>query len=159
MNAGTVLTEAERFRELLGQRFGLVFEDARLGFLSDLLQRRCDATNSGVAAYLDALAGRPDHDELAAIASEVTVGETYFFRNREQFRALAEICLPERMRARGTDRRLRLLSAGCSSGEEPYTLAILLRETLADPSWSAAILGVDVNPAALVRAVSGRFSD
>ena len=85
---------------------------------------------------------------VGALAQTLTVGETYFFRNQEQFRALAEIAWPERKRAQAAARRLRILSAGCSSGEEPYSIAITARETIADPAWKIAIRAVDINPAA-----------
>ncbi|HEY1797500.1 MAG TPA: protein-glutamate O-methyltransferase CheR [Stellaceae bacterium] len=96
--------------------------------------------------------------ECAALARELTVGETYFFRNIEQFRALAEVALPDRMRANQSTRRLRLLSAGCASGEEAYSLAIVLRETTASQGWDALVRAVDINPAALEKAARARYS-
>src|SRR5207247_2974392 len=96
-------------------------------------------------------------DELAALARELTVPETYFFRNRDQFRALSDVVLPDRIAARAGERRLSLLSAGCASGEEAYSLAIVARDVV-DPSWRVSVLGVDVSPAALAKAAGGRYS-
>jgi len=86
------------------------------------------------------------------------VGETYFFRNRDHFRACEELVLPERLRRRASQRRLHLLSAGCSSGEEAYSLAILARSLIADPHFELSVRAVDVNPAALEKARRARFT-
>jgi chemotaxis protein methyltransferase CheR len=67
--------------------------------------------------------------------------------------------MPERIKARGASRQLSVLSAGCSSGEEAFSLVIALKETVPQPPWSVSIRAVDVNPAALARAASGRFSN
>jgi chemotaxis protein methyltransferase CheR len=149
--------EVERFRDIIARRLGLLFEDAKLGFLAELLQRRAQARSNGCEAYLAGLENRPERDEWSVLAPEITVAETYFFRNIEQFRAFAEICLPERVRACAGARRLSLLSAGCASGEEAYTLAILAGEQLLTPTRDVAIVGVDVNAAALKRAARARF--
>ncbi len=151
-------SETEQFRDLIARRFGLSFDDAKLGFLAELLRRRSEATSQSGDAYLGQLLRAPAAEELAVLAQELTVGETYFFRNGEQFRALAEICLPERIRARGAEHRLHLLSAGCASGEEAYTLAILRQELLPDPAWVVSILGVDVNATVLAKAARGSFT-
>ena len=62
----------------------------------------------------------------------MTIGETHFFRVAPQIAALREMVFPDLLQRRANSRRLSLWSAGCSSGEEPYTLAILLRELLPD---------------------------
>jgi chemotaxis protein methyltransferase CheR len=151
-------SEAERFRDVIVRRLGLAFDDSKQGFLAELLRRRIEATGLTGDDYLGSLEAGAARSELSALAPELTVGETYFFRNREQFAAVAERCLPERMRARARERRLRLLSAGCASGEEAYSLAMLVREHVSDPAWDVPILGVDVNPAALARAERARYT-
>src|SRR5436853_5298623 len=123
----------ERFRSAISQQIGLRFDDARLGFLGEVLQRRLEEFGRGSDAYLWELEYEPSPGEITALARELTVGETYFFRNNEQFRALAEAVLPERIGIQRASKALRLLSAGCSSGEEAYSIAIVARETLADP--------------------------
>jgi chemotaxis protein methyltransferase CheR len=62
------------------------------------------------------------------------------------------------MRARRAHKELRLLSAACSSGEEPYSMAMVAHETIGDPSWKVSVRAVDVNPSALERALRGRYS-
>ena len=123
-----------------------------------MLQRRLDKLGHSSDAYLWGLQREPSSGEIDALARELTVGETYFFRNIEQFRALAEVVLPERMGVDRTPRTLRLLSAGCASGEEAYSMAIVARETIADPSWEVLIRAVDLNPAALEKAARARYS-
>jgi chemotaxis protein methyltransferase CheR len=150
--------QAERFRSAIGRRMGLRFDDVRLGFLEEVLQRRLKKLGCDSDAYLWDLENRGLKDELTDLARELTVGETYFFRNVEQFRALAEIVLPERVRAQQSSRTLRLLSAGCASGEEAYTMAIIAREAVADPSWQITIQAVDINPLAIEKARRARYS-
>jgi chemotaxis protein methyltransferase CheR len=150
--------DLERFRAAIVQQIGLQFDDARLGFLGEVLQRRLDKSGHSDNAYLASLEQEPSRSEIAALARELTVGETYFFRNNEQFRALAEVVLTERIRVHHAPKVLRLLSAGCASGEEAYSMAIVARETVTDPSWVIQIRAVDLNPAALEKAARARYS-
>jgi chemotaxis protein methyltransferase CheR len=150
--------DLDRFRAAIVQRIGLQFEDNRLGFLAEVLQRRLDKLGRSSDAYLRGMEADVPACEVNALARELTVGETYFFRNIEQFRALAEVALPERMQVERIPRTLRLLSAGCASGEEAYTLAIVARESIADAAWEVSIRAVDLNPGALEKAARGRYS-
>jgi len=156
MNEGVGVGEIERFRAAVARRLGLQFDEGKLGFLAEVLQRRLNRRSA--ADYLSDLEAGLSSDEIGALARELTVGETYFFRNNEQFRALAEVVLPERMQVDRRPRILRLLSAGCASGEEAYSIAIVARETILDPSWETHIRAVDVNPAALQKAEQARYS-
>lgn len=149
--------DIDRFRYAIVRKLGLHFDDAKLDFLGDVLRRRLGAVRQPADAYLAALESSYAGAEIGALAQELTVPETYFFRHTEQYRALAEVALPERMRVEGASKRLRILSAGCASGEEAYSLAILVREAV-DPSWDVSILAVDLNPAMLAKARSGRYS-
>jgi chemotaxis protein methyltransferase CheR len=151
--------ELERFRDLVARSLGLQFEDAKFGFLADVLRRRLEASRQESDVYLTRLEARASTDDVKALAEELTVGETYFFRHVEQYRAFAEIALPDRLRAaQATGTRLQILSAGCASGEEPYSLAIAIQNAAADRSTSVTILGVDINAAVLEKATRGRFS-
>jgi len=151
-------SDVERFRTAIVQQIGLQFEDAKLALLSEVLHRRLAQLSRSSTSYLGELEDEPNRAELTALAQELTVGETYFFRHNDQFRALAEVVLPERMQTRETARSLDLLSAGCASGEEAYSLAIVTQETVPDASWSMRIRAVDLNPAALAKAIRGRYS-
>lgn len=157
MTGATDTCSAERLRAALVRRLGLHFDDAKLGLLDEVLQRRLGKLKRSPEAYLRTLEEAPSSDELAALAQEITVTETYFFRNNEQFRALAEIVLPERMSVPGKPKVMRLLSAGCASGDEAYSMAIVARETITDPSWDVVIRAVDINLAALAKAARARY--
>jgi chemotaxis protein methyltransferase CheR len=95
------------------------------------------------------------------LASHLTIGETYFFREQKSFDILESQVLPGLIAARrGRDQRLRIWSAGCSSGEEPYSLAILLSRLIPDPKeWQITILASDVNTRALAKAAQGLYGE
>jgi chemotaxis protein methyltransferase CheR len=97
--------------------------------------------------------------QLEVLASYLTVGETYFFRERRGFAVLEEHILPALIHARrATDKRLRLWSAGCCTGEEPYSLAILLSRVIPDwQDWHITILATDINANFLQKAASGVY--
>jgi chemotaxis protein methyltransferase CheR len=157
VNTAATIYEIGRFRNAVSQRIGLQFDDTKLDYLSVVFQRRVEKFGRGGAAYLWELEYEQSDGEISELARELTVGETYFFRNHEQFAALAEVVLPDRLRS-APRRALRLLSAGCSSGEEAYSMAIVARETVVDPTGKVAILAVDLNPAALEKARRARYS-
>jgi len=159
MIAVSRLDEVERFRSLVACRLGLQFEDAKLSFLAEVLRRRLETSGRISETYLARLEADTSREELGVLAQELTVPETYFFRNIDQFRAFSEIVVPERVHAQAAQRRLRILSAGCASGEEAYTIAIVLREIALDPSWKVSIQGVDMNRAMLEKAARAHFSD
>lgn len=159
MTVSVETEEVERFRDLVRERLGLVFDDSRTGQLQSVLESRLSETRRPAASYLALLsAGQLAPAEAAALASELTVTETYFFRDRNQFRAFREVVLPARVDAAPGPRCLRVLSAGCASGEEAYSLAIALTESLAArPGWTFRVTGLDLNPRVLEKARSGRY--
>lgn len=150
-------TEVERFRDLIALRLGLWFDDDKLESLEDLLQWRARERELAPGAYLVRMETN-SHDELGPLAAELTVGETYFFRNIDQFRALSEVAFASRRVARQASKRLRVLSAGCASGDEAYTIAIVAREAALDANWSVSIRAIDANPEAIERASRGRYT-
>jgi chemotaxis protein methyltransferase CheR len=159
VNGSIDSAELESFQATIARRLGLRFDDGKLTFLAEVLSRRAQERRLGTLGYLTALEQEADgSSEIGELARELTVGETYFFRHADQFRAFTEVALPERLSARAASRRLRLLSAGCASGEEAYSLAILLRERGIDAGFEIAIQGVDLNPGALERARNALYS-
>lgn len=155
MTEALMSTPAERFRELIAERLGLQFEDAKLHFLAEVLRRRLRG-GRGEEEYLERLAARGARDDLDALALELTVPETYFFRNIEQFHVLAEVALPQLAQG-AAGAPLRVLSAGCASGEEPYTIAMIGRE--APAGLALEIRGADINAAMLEKAARGRYTE
>lgn len=89
---------------------------------------------------------------LERLTAELTVGETFFFRNADHFQALREHVLPAILADNAAKREVHFWSAGCATGEEPYSLAILLDQVLAGQPWQVRILATDINPAFLARA-------
>ncbi|MCJ2079934.1 CheR family methyltransferase [Methylobacterium sp. J-090] len=129
--------------------------------LLDRLRKRFKANALPDAAAYAALLDDRDLGaaEWAALEAEITIGETFFFRYAEQFAALRGTILPGLIAARSHERRLRIWSAGCSTGAEPYSLAILLHELLgpALPEWRITITGTDISTAALATARAGLY--
>lgn len=160
MSTSATRQEVVGFRDLLTRVLGFQFDESRTPLLQDLLLDRVAATrSSGANAYLRRLSQtRPSDPEVRALADVLTVTETYFLRGADHFRAFAEVALPDRMRAQSATRTLRILSAGCASGDEAYSLAIATRAVVADPSWSVSILGIDMNPSVLAKGALGRYS-
>jgi chemotaxis protein methyltransferase CheR len=154
-------TDIEQFRTIVARRFGLHYEDGKLDYLAEVARQRMELVGSAhFESYLKRLISSPGgSDEFRALAEQLTVNETFFFRNADNFRAFAGIVLPERIRAKTREKRLRILSAGCASGEEPYSLAVLVREALPDlENWDVKIIGIDINPAILAKATQARYS-
>jgi len=110
--------------------------------------------DAGLARRLRTAA--PDDPVRRAFVEALTVSETHLFRIRGQFDVLAERVLPSLVVARRRTRRLRLWSAGCSTGEEAWTLAILLQRLL-PPGWDANVLATDVAERALAQARRGVY--
>lgn len=97
--------------------------------------------------------------ELDALVEQLTIGETFFFRHLEMFHALRDHVFPDVLRRRAASRTLRIWSAGCSIGAEPYSISILLRELLGAQfrDWSIHILGTDINRKFLRMAEEGAY--
>ncbi len=99
--------------------------------------------------------------EMDVLVSHLTVGETYFFREKRSLEIFEECIVPELIRARvGAGTPIRIWSAGCATGEEPYSVAIALGKLMAGlKNWSVEILATDVNTKSLQRASYGTYSD
>jgi chemotaxis protein methyltransferase CheR len=157
------LTQADykRFRDLVLERSGLYFPEARERSLRRGLGEALEASScTGLDEYYRLLQYSPSNSsEWDNLVSALTVGETYFFRNKGHFDALAEHILPELIaRWERRNRRIRIWSAGCATGEEPYSIAMLLRELIPRPeSWNILILATDINREALRQARQGVY--
>ena len=135
---------------------GLVVDPARRDVLVGLVGMRCERLElDGPAAYLGRI--RTDSQELQTLIEGLTIGETYFARIPPQIRALQDLVLPSLL-ARG-DRKIRIWCAGCSTGEEPYTIALLLAKLLPPDfaGWDVQVIGTDINSGALAAAREGRY--
>ena len=154
---------AGQLAEVVESRLGLRFSRDRW---PDLV-RGVDAASrelgiGDINSFLTRLAAAPaESREIQVLASHLTVGETYFFRDENHFRILEQEILPPLIRSRrGKERRLRVWSAACATGEEPYSIAILLTQLIPDiGDWNITITATDVNPRFLRKASQGIYSD
>ncbi len=154
------LTDAAfaRLRDLLADKAGLVFDVSRRDSLSYAVAERMAATGTASEDEYVAAVVEPRAAELQALIDEVTIPETYFFRNAPQFRALRRHVVPELIsHAAKNGRRIRVWSAGCSTGEEAYSLAILLREMVPAGDWDIKVIATDISTKALAAASRGRY--
>ena len=144
-------------------RAGIEIPDARLGDLEKGVQAAIQATGAGSPGDLyELLAEKGPRGTLAfeAMIPAVTINETHFFRNRPQMQALESEILPQLIKARADSRRLRIWSAACSSGEEPYSVAMLLHRLLRGQSgWDVLIHGTDIDQQALAKAADGVYGN
>ncbi len=156
----TVLRNVAR---VIDTHLGLDYAPARERDLELRLERVAnDMHLASAAAAAEAILTSHDCSELiTTLARHLTVGETYFFRDQACFDRLGSEILPALIRTRrNRTRTIRIWSAGCCTGEEAYSVAILLDRLLPDKTnWEIAILATDVNPTFIDKASTGRYTD
>ncbi|HSI23314.1 MAG TPA: CheR family methyltransferase [Methylophilaceae bacterium] len=149
--------------DLLARQIGLHFPQERWPDLLRGLHRMAHELHfSNLPDYIAQLLSHPlNRQQIELLARHLTIGETYFFREPQVFEALQHHVLPTLVTARRqSTRQLRLWSAGCSTGEEAYSLAILLHRMLPDiAEWNITVLGTDINPQALEKAAAGIYGE
>ena len=152
--------QLEAVADVVRSRLGLHYPPERLHDLLRGLREAAEESAGDPGAIAASLTSGAWSESMAAsLAAHLTVGETYFFRERATLDVLARTILPELLRARRADGlELRLWSAGCCTGEEPYTLAMLLRDVLsAEEPLAVRLLGTDVNLRFLEAARRGEY--
>jgi chemotaxis protein methyltransferase CheR len=155
----------EQFRVLsqqIYQKLGLYFDEKKIYFLKTRVAKRMAALGLDdprdyvfLVSYAD-----PKGVEMQALANLVTTNETYMFREYDQLQAFANYCLPEVLSAKQSrgERTLRIWSAGCSSGEEAYTLAMILQDVFPQAqSWDCEIVATDIDENMLRKVVAARY--
>jgi chemotaxis protein methyltransferase CheR len=151
--------EYERVRTLVRERSGVELRSTPRPDLDRALRDALDA--SGLQSPGELCAYMSDADGVAALDAflgAVTVQESHFFRSHAQFDALRTHVLPTLLASRSDSRRLRVWSAGCATGEEPYSLVILLEQLLpAIDQWDLVVLATDISLAALETAKRGLY--
>ena len=164
-NSKAVMNSAQfaRLATIIYERAGIHFPENKKYVLESRLARRLDEL--GVDNYDQYIAfltlGPYQTQEFQEMFNRITINETSFFRNEPQLDVFEKQVLPDLMEAREGTRRLRVWSAACSTGEEPYTLAILLHRTLGLRlmDWRIEILGTDISELALTAAQAGGYTD
>jgi chemotaxis protein methyltransferase CheR len=152
-----------RLAAFIEERYGIKLPPVKQALVESRLARRVHALGlPGFAAYADLVLGDPTGAERVELVNCITTNKTDFFREARHFELLAGEVL-DRVRTdlgAGADRPLRVWSAGCSSGEEPYTLAMVLSEAAeASPGLSFRILATDLSTRVLRRASEGLYPD
>jgi chemotaxis protein methyltransferase CheR len=155
--------ELVRIRDLIYQEAGIFHPDTKLRLLFDRCARRMKALKaSNLREYFEHLTLKPTRQaELIALLNEITIGETCFFRCQPQLDAVRQIILPKVVaaKARLPIRRLRIWSAGCSTGEEPYTLSMMMQEESQQlHDWTIEIFATDLNERSLAHARNATYS-
>ena len=173
--------ELKLLQTLVYQECGMCFDERRAHFLNDRLQRRLKVTGLDTFySYYRLLTSRDGKQELAALLENLTVNETSFFRNRPQLDLFQKVVLEEVLH-RKQERRdwsLRIWSAGCSTGQEPYTIAMQVADALAyyylrnplpfempspkpliPPPWKVEILASDISYSVLRAAQEASYSE
>jgi len=176
-------TEAELklLQALIYQECGMHFDERRAHFLQDRLQRRLRECHlDSFYSYYRLLISKEGKTELGQLLENLTVNETSFFRNKAQLELFHKYVLDELIRHKHTQRdySLRIWSAGCSTGQEPYTLAMLVADSLGyfslrnplsssaqspkpliPPPWKVEIVASDISYSVLRVAQEGLYSE
>ena len=147
----------EVLREFLELETGMDLSGSRFSRLRDAVLRV--GRRQRLLDRLGLLIEDPEHRArfVEDITAELTVGESFFLRNEHHFRVLREKIVPSILEANQNRREIRIWSAGCAAGEEPYSLAILLDSIVDLDQWNVSILGTDLNPEFLERGRRGVY--
>lgn len=153
--------EFSKFANLIYKESGIFLKDTKITLLSNRLRKRLKALKlDSFSEYYDYIGTLNDRSkEIEALIDVVSTNETYFFRNERQFTALVKHCIPVLAEKKQREKRLRIWSAGCSTGEEPYTIALcVLENSRYFIDWQIEIIGTDIAPSVLEFANEGRYS-
>lgn len=133
-------------RRLVSEHTGIALSDAKRELVYGRLSRRLRAL--GLKRFSDyrALLADPNHPEMGEFVNAVTTNLTAFFRERHHFDYLRDVALPEVAAKRASSKRIRIWSAGCSTGPEPYSIAMVVADFFANkPGWDVKILATDLD--------------
>jgi chemotaxis protein methyltransferase CheR len=156
-----------RFRDFIYQQCGISFTENKKYLLEGRIAKRLEAHNlSSFDDYFTLLANpSQQRDELPSLFETVTINETYFFRNPPQFEALEQVVIPEVLNAKQANpqaqKKLRIWSSASSSGEEAYTLAMILLDKVKPqfPNFQFEIIGTDISAGVLEKARAGVYKE
>jgi chemotaxis protein methyltransferase CheR len=155
--------EFDRLRKIVYERSGIWFADGKKYVIESRLGRRLEELEmTSFDQYASFLTMGPyQKDEFQEMFNRITINETSFFRNEPQLQIFEREVLPGLLEKRAKSKRIRVWSAACSTGEEPYTLAILMHRALGVrlTDWKIEILGTDISERALSVGQEGRYGD
>lgn len=154
--------EFEAIHSLVYERFGINLTDQKRNLIVGRLQKVLRAHRfTSFAEYVDFVTRDSTGEALSELIDRISTNHTFFFREPEHFRFMAEVALPaicDRLESQH-NRDIRIWSAGCSSGEEPYTIAIALREYFGHnySQWKAGVMATDISSHVLRHAERGIY--
>ena len=153
--------QLDQIRELIYKETGILYETKKDYALKGRLEKRMEAVGAiSFHEYYNRLFFKDQSDEIQNLIEELTVNETFFFRDFPQLQGFAEKALPlivEEKKAKN-DFSLKVWSAACSTGEEPYTLSIIVQEMIEDyKNWDVSILATDIDRQVLRIARKGEY--
>jgi chemotaxis protein methyltransferase CheR len=153
--------EFRLLRDLVHEHCGLTFGGELKYLLERRLLPRLEALGlASFAEYHRLLLHDPAREvELEEAVDRLTTNETYFYREPYQLDAFSREILPACAVALAKERRLRIVSAGCSTGEEPYTLAVLVRDARLFEGWDVEVIGADISRRCLASARAGAYGE
>jgi chemotaxis protein methyltransferase CheR len=147
-------------RQLVRERSAIVLEDGKQYLVDNRLSQL--ARREGLESaqdVIDRLRAAPAGPLLRKVIEAMTTTETLFFRDTKPYEALRNTIVPELVRLRAGERRLQIWSSACSSGQEPYSVGMLMREHFpALASWGVRVLATDISTEMLARSRTGRYS-
>jgi chemotaxis protein methyltransferase CheR len=153
--------EFESFRNLVKKHIGLSFDRTKKAVLQRKLALRVNSLGleSYGKYYLYLLQGKEGKGELRQLINTLTVDQTAFFRHLKQFELLANILLPQVAIQKNTTKKLRIWSAGCATGQEAYSIAMVVNDMFKeDHTWDIRILASDIDTDALKFAYRGLYT-
>lgn len=151
----------ETVRKTLYKLAGISLNDGKSDLVYGRLARRLRSLRiNRVSDYLDYINSASGENEVVHFINALTTNLTAFFREPHHFEFLSKTAFPEAMRRHRADQRVRLWSAGCSTGEEPYSIAMVLAESpLSDSPWDARLLATDLDSNVVATASEGRYAE
>jgi len=152
--------EFNQIRKLVIEHTGISLSDAKRNLVYGRLAKRLRKTNIGdFGSYIALLESPEGKDELANFTNAITTNLTSFFRENHHFEFLKSDVLPNLLKINSDTKRIRIWSAGCSTGEEPYSIAMTVREMIPESKgWDIKILATDLDTNVLAHAQAGVYS-
>lgn len=149
----------DKFVKLIYKKTGIFYEYNKKYFVQKRLEKHAESLEMcTLGEYFMLLKFSEDTSELHRLINDLTVNETYFFRDFPQLRNFAEDILPIVVREKEGRKKIKIWCAACSTGEEPYTLSIIFQEMLERPEeWEIQILASDINTDVLQSAKKGLY--
>ncbi|MFY9221145.1 MAG: protein-glutamate O-methyltransferase CheR, partial [Blastocatellia bacterium] len=162
INNDSKLLKLEKLSKVIAEKMGLSFSNKQLMDLNrDIDLAAKEAGFLDVETYIDFLLSTElTHKDILDLAEKVTVGETYFFREKKALDILEKEILPKITKQKHhAKKQLKIWSVGCSTGEEPYTLAMILKKVLHNfDNWDITIFASDINLSSLKKALAGVYN-